>query len=181
MIENSCEMPRRADGTSFANKRAESCRTAAVRRRLETKNDESRFGLTRAPLQRRGSLERGQSLARHRAAQSGNRKIKPLGAQASPACLALRNKKTGAGEKRQAGMPALPGKRQAGMPAPTREKKAILFAAFTDDSSSQWLVCSASWQLALLAFIYGSAVMAIVIVTLMKSARKRRPEAQNKA
>jgi len=51
--------------------------TAAVKRRLETKNDESRFGLTRAPFfKRRGSLERGQSLARHRAAQSGNRKIK---------------------------------------------------------------------------------------------------------
>ena len=63
----------------------------------------------------------------------------------------------------------------------SQEKKAILFAAFTDDSNSQGLVCSASWQLALLAFIYGSAVMAIVIVTLMKSARKRRPEAQNKA
>jgi hypothetical protein len=76
MIENSCEMLRRTDGTSFADKRAESCRTAAVRRRLETKNDESRFGLTRAPLQRRGSLERGQSLARHRAAQSGKQKIK---------------------------------------------------------------------------------------------------------
>ncbi len=29
--------------------------------RLETKNDESRFGLTRALLARRGSLERGQS------------------------------------------------------------------------------------------------------------------------
>ena len=40
--------------------------------RLETKNDESRFGLTRAPfLQRRGSLERGQSLVRHRVAKSG--------------------------------------------------------------------------------------------------------------
>jgi membrane protein implicated in regulation of membrane protease activity len=56
-----------------------------------------------------------------------------------------------------------------------------LFAAFTDDSNSQWLMYSASWQLAILAFIYSSAVMAIVIVTLMKSARKRRPEAQNKA
>jgi hypothetical protein len=51
----------------------------------------------------------------------------------------------------------------------------MLFAAFTDDSNSQWLA------LAVLAFIYGSAVMAIVIVTLMKSARKRRTEAQNKA
>jgi len=71
-------------------------------------------------------------------------------------------------------------KTQAGCLRP-RGKKTILFAAFTDDSNSQWLVCSASWQLALLAFIYGSAVMAIVIVTLMKSARKRRPEAQNKA
>jgi hypothetical protein len=51
--------------------------TAAVKRRLETKNDESRFGLTRAPFfKRRGSLGRGQSLAPHRAAQSGNRKIK---------------------------------------------------------------------------------------------------------
>ena len=70
-------MPLQADGTSVADKRAESCRTAAVRRRLETKNDESRFGLTRAPFfKRRGSLERGQSLARHRAAQSGNRKGK---------------------------------------------------------------------------------------------------------
>jgi hypothetical protein len=60
-------------------------------------------------------------------------------------------------------------------------KKTLLFAAFTDDSNSQWFVFSASWQLALLAFIYGSAVLAIVIVTLIKSARKRRPEAQNKA
>lgn len=42
------------------------------RARLETKNDESRFGLTRAPfLKRRGSLERGQSLVRHRVAKSG--------------------------------------------------------------------------------------------------------------
>jgi hypothetical protein len=56
-----------------------------------------------------------------------------------------------------------------------RSKKAILFVAFTDDSNSQWLT------LAVLAFIYGSAVMAIVIVTLMKSARKRRTEAQNRA
>lgn len=40
--------------------------------RLETNNDESRFGLTRAPFsQRRGSLERGQSLVRHRVAQDG--------------------------------------------------------------------------------------------------------------
>ena len=40
--------------------------------RLETNNDESRFGLTRAPfLKRRGSLERGQSLVRHRVAKSG--------------------------------------------------------------------------------------------------------------
>ena len=46
--------------------------TAVVKRRLETKNDESRFGLTRAPFfKRRGSLERGQSLARRCAAQSG--------------------------------------------------------------------------------------------------------------
>jgi hypothetical protein len=37
-------------GTSVADNQAESRRTAAVRRRLETKNDESRFGLTRAPL-----------------------------------------------------------------------------------------------------------------------------------
>lgn len=66
------------------------------------------------------------------------------------------------------------------MPAP-QGKKTILFAAFTDDSNSQWLMYSASWQLAVLAFIYSSAVMAIVIVTLMKSARKRRPEARNKA
>jgi hypothetical protein len=109
MIENSCEVQRQADGTSVADRRAESCRTAAVRRRLETKNDESRFGLTRAPLLRRGSLERGQSLARHRAAQSGNRKINP-GSAGIPACLALRNKETSASEKRQAGMPALPGK-----------------------------------------------------------------------
>ena len=45
-----------------------------------------------------------------------------------------------------------------------------MFAAFTDDSSSNWF--------AVLAFIYGSAVMAIVIVALIKSARKRRAEAQ---
>jgi hypothetical protein len=51
----------------------------------------------------------------------------------------------------------------------------MLFTAFTDESNSQWLV------LAVLALIYGSVVMAIVIVTLIKSARKRRPEAQNKA
>jgi hypothetical protein len=92
-----------------------------------------------------------------------------LEAQASLPCLALRNRETER-ERENAGW----------VPAP-RGKKTILFAAFTDDSNSQWLVCSASWQLALLAFIYGSAVMAIVIVTLMKSARKRRPEAQNKA
>lgn len=36
------------------------------------------------------------------------------------------------------------------------------------------------YLLALLAFIYGSAVMAIVIVALIRSARKRRAEAQQK-
>jgi hypothetical protein len=168
MIENLCELLPRANGTSFADNRAESCRTAAVRRRLETKNDESRFGLTRAPLQRRGSLERGQSLARHRAAQSGNRKINP-GTAGIPACLVLRNRKRALARKGRQGCLRSQG------------KKAILFAAFTEDSNSQWLACSVSWQLALLAFIYGAAVMAIVIVTLMKSARKRRPEARNKA
>jgi len=60
---------------------------------------------------------------------------------------------------------------QAGMRAP-RKRRRQLFAAFIDDSNSNWF--------ALLAFIYGSAVMAIVIVALMKSARKRRAEAQKK-
>src|SRR6476660_8552344 len=61
-----------ADGTPVALPGRESRWTTVVKRRLETKNDESRFGLTRAPFfKRRGSLERGQSLARHRAAQSG--------------------------------------------------------------------------------------------------------------
>jgi len=100
--------------------------TAAVKRWLETKNDESRFCLTRAPFfKRRGSLGRGQSLARHRAAQSGNRRY---------------------------------------------QRGHILFAALTDESNLQWLVVAA------LALIYGSAVMAIVIVTLMKSARARASE-----
>ena len=58
-------------------------------------------------------------------------------------------------------MPALPGRR-------------TLVAAFTDDSNLQWLA------LAALAFIYGSAVMAVVIVTLMKSARMRRHESPEK-
>ena len=58
--------------------------------RLETKNDESRFGLTRAPLPAAQCLERGQSLARHRAAQSGSRKINAESA-GIPVCLALRN------------------------------------------------------------------------------------------
>jgi len=93
-----------------------------------------------------------------------------LRAQASLPAWRCENLETSASEKWQ-----------AGCLRPLEGKKTILFAAFIDDSNSQWLVCSASWQLALLAFIYGSAVMAIVIVTLMKSARKRRPDAQNKA
>ena len=50
-----------------------------------------------------------------------------------------------------------------------------MFAAFTDDSNSEWLPFAA------LAFIYGSAVMALVIVTLLKSARRRGPETQKKS
>jgi hypothetical protein len=46
----------------------------------------------------------------------------------------------------------------------------MLSTAFTDDPNSNWF--------ALVAFIYGSSVMAIVIVALVKSARKRRAEAQ---
>ena len=42
--------------------------------------------------------------------------------------------------------------------------------AFTDDPNLHWF--------ALLALAYGSAMMAIVIVALVKSARKRRAEAQ---
>lgn len=49
-----------------------------------------------------------------------------------------------------------------------------MFAAFTDDSNSQWLAFAA------LAFIYGSAVMGLVIVTLIRSARKRGAESQKK-
>ena len=48
-----------------------------------------------------------------------------------------------------------------------------MFAA-TDNSNSHWLL------LAALAFIYGAAVMAIVIVTLIKSARARRNGVQKK-
>ena len=51
-----------------------------------------------------------------------------------------------------------------------RKSRRILFAAFGDDSSSQWLA------FAVLAFVYGSAIMALVIVTLIKGARKRSPE-----
>jgi hypothetical protein len=55
-----------SDGTRIALIGPEPRGTAAVKRRLKTKNDESRYGLTRAPFfKRRGSLERGQSLARH--------------------------------------------------------------------------------------------------------------------
>jgi hypothetical protein len=43
---------------------------------------------------------------------------------------------------------------------------------FTDDPNANWF--------ALLAFIYGSAVMAVVVVALVKSARKRRTEAHQK-
>jgi hypothetical protein len=52
----------------------------------------------------------------------------------------------------------------------TRRMKRMLIATITDDVSSNWF--------ALLALIYGSAVMGIVIVALMKSARNRRAEAQ---
>jgi hypothetical protein len=45
----------------------------------------------------------------------------------------------------------------------------MLSAAFIDDPNSSWF--------ALVALIYGSGVMAIVIVALVKSARKRRAEA----
>jgi hypothetical protein len=48
----------------------------------------------------------------------------------------------------------------------------MLTAAFTDDSTSQWF--------ALLAFIYGAAIMSFVIVALIKSARMRRAEPHNK-
>lgn len=48
-----------------------------------------------------------------------------------------------------------------------------MFAALIDDSNSNWF--------ALVAFIYGSAVMAIVIVALIRSARKRRADAQEKS
>jgi hypothetical protein len=40
---------------------------------LKTKNDENRFGLTRAPLPRRGRLERGQS---HRLSSRRTKRIK---------------------------------------------------------------------------------------------------------
>ena len=50
VTENPCEVLRLADGTPVALIRGESRRTATVRRWLETKNDESRFGLTRAPF-----------------------------------------------------------------------------------------------------------------------------------
>jgi D-aminopeptidase len=52
------------------------------------------------------------------------------------------------------------------------QSKQMLSAAFTDDSTAQWF--------ALLALIYGAAIMSFVIVALMKSARKRRAEALNK-
>ena len=101
------------------------------RRRLETKNDESRFGLTRAPFfERRGVRSVAKVIACRRAAQSGNRRD---------------------------------------------QIRRILFAALTDESTSQCLAFAA------LALIYGSAVMTIVIVTLVKSARKRSPETQKKS
>lgn len=50
-----------------------------------------------------------------------------------------------------------------------RERQ-ILSTALTDDPNSNWFC--------LFAFIYGSAVMTIVIVALIKSARKRRADTQ---
>jgi len=99
------------------------------RARLETKNDESRFGLTRAPfLKRRGSLERGQSLVRHRVAKSG-----------------IENYVEGP----------------------------HLIAVLINEATSEWLAF-------VLAFIYGAAVMLIVIVTLVRSARSCDPESENR-
>lgn len=104
--------------------------TSIVKARLETKNDESRFGLTRAPFfKRRGSLERGQSLARRRAAQNGKE---------------------------------------------TNQQVTLLLAELLNDPYWQWLA------LAALALIYGSAVMATVIVTLIKSARNLNPAARRR-
>jgi len=60
-------------------------------------------------------------------------------------------------------------KRQAGC---LRSQEKMLSAAFTDDSTAQWF--------ALLALIYGAAIMSFVVVALIKSARKRRVEALNK-
>lgn len=54
-------------------------------------------------------------------------------------------------------MPAVPG-------------RSILSTAFADDPNSNWFC--------LFAFIYGSVVMTIVIVALVKSARRRRADAQ---
>ena len=47
-------------------------------------------------------------------------------------------------------------------------------AVFIDEVTSEWLAFAA------LAFIYGSAVMTIVIVTLLRSARRRGPESNKK-
>jgi hypothetical protein len=50
----------------------------------------------------------------------------------------------------------------------------MLFATLADESNLQWLVFAA------LALVYGSAVMTIVIVTLIKSARARASETSKK-
>jgi hypothetical protein len=71
-----------------------------------------------------------------------------------PTALPVQTTKTGVGRK-------------AGSRTPS--EKQTLSTVFIDDPSSNWF--------ALAALIYGSAVMAIVIVALVKSARRRRVEA----
>jgi len=144
-----------ADGTGVALGEASRAGLQRVGGRLETKNDESRFGLTRAPFfKRRGSLERGQSLARHRAAQSGNWNINPAQLRPSHGIAGANH------ENRN---------REKGSQPHSQWRKQPLSTVFIDDPSSNWF--------ALAALIYGSAVMAIVIVALVKSARRRRAEA----
>jgi len=95
----------------------------------ETKNDESRFGLTRAPFS-------GGAVVWSEAKVSLD--IAPLRAD--------RN-------------------------APQDKR---LFLSLTENSTRQLIA------LAALALIYGSAVMAVVIVTLAKSGRRRAREVRNK-
>ena len=51
--------------------------------------------------------------------------------------------------------------------------KAHLISIFINEATSEWLAFA-------IAFLYGAAVMLIVIVTLVRSARRCGPESENR-